>query len=200
MRYRITTVSLIVVLITTGFQTPSVSSAGTFGLPVFPGAEGFGTDTPAGRGGQIIKVTNLNDSGPGSFREALNTEGRRVIIFEVGGIIWLSRTLSVREPFVTIAGQTAPWPGITLAGSALIFFTHDVLVQHIYARGGDEPGGSVSNERDGIKAIGKGGNEVYNIVIDHCSFSWVVDKAITVYAAAVFDYVHDVTVSSGITC
>jgi hypothetical protein len=108
-------------------------------LPVFPGAVGFGTTTYAGRGGQIIKVTNLNASGPGSLKTALETAGPRIIVFEVGGTIdWtdLGPHVTIRKPFVTIAGQTAPVPGINIKGSGIRFATHDVLIQHIRIRVG----------------------------------------------------------------
>src|SRR4030042_1514410 len=78
---------------------------------VFPGAKGFGIETAAGRGGKIIKVTNLNNTGKGSLREAVETEGARIIVFEVAGVIDLNMTsLTIRNPYVTIAGQTAPSP------------------------------------------------------------------------------------------
>ncbi|MCA9771203.1 MAG: hypothetical protein KC466_02265, partial [Myxococcales bacterium] len=86
----------------------------TASLPVFPGAEGYGTDTPAGRGGVVIRVTTLAAEGPGSLREAAATPGPRAIVFEVGGAIALTEDIVVSRPYVTIAGQTAPSPGVTL--------------------------------------------------------------------------------------
>ena len=84
-------------------------------LPAFPGALGWASRTPGGRGGQIIRVTNLNSDGPGSLRAAIEAEGPRIVVFEVGGVIDLGKqTLRLRNPFITIAGQTAPSPGITL--------------------------------------------------------------------------------------
>ena len=83
--------------------------------PIFPGAVGFGTDTRAGRGGRIIRVTNLKAQGPGSLRAAVEAKAARIVVFEVGGVIDLNRdNLSITEPFLTIAGQTAPSPGVTL--------------------------------------------------------------------------------------
>ena len=85
----------------------------------FPGAVGWAAYTPGGRGGQLIRVTNLNAHGPGSFKSAIETRGPRIVVFEVGGVIDLGRTvLEVTEPFLTIAGQTAPSPGAerTLTG------------------------------------------------------------------------------------
>ena len=109
-------------------------------LPIIPGAAGFGIHTPAGSGRhlspvqtRVIKVTNLNPSGPGSLQAALAAEGPRVVVFEVAGNIDLSPLggLSIRNPFVTVAGQTAPSPGITIKAGELSIGTHDVLLQHI---------------------------------------------------------------------
>ena len=135
----------------------------------------FGMDTPGGRGGQVIRVTNLNADGPGSLRAALTTLGPRIVVFEVGGVIDLGkRNLSIREPFVTVAGQTAPSPGITLIRGGLSIQAHDVIVQHIRVRPGDAgaPKGS-GWEPDGISTSG---SRAYNILIDQCSISWAVDE------------------------
>src|SRR5690348_10236411 len=86
----------------------AMSPAPETGPPAFPGAEGFGTATPGGRGGRVIAVTTLDDSGPGSFREACAAKGPRIIVFRVSGIIDLQTPIDVTEPYVTIAGQTAP--------------------------------------------------------------------------------------------
>src|SRR4051812_5648683 len=77
-------------------------------IPAFPGAEGFGATTPGGRGGMVIAVTNLSDDGPGSFRAAVEAEGKRIVIFRVSGLITLTRKLIIKNPYITIAGQTAP--------------------------------------------------------------------------------------------
>jgi len=168
-------------------------------LAVFPGAEGFGTDTPAGRGGKIIRVTTLADSGPGSLREAISTRGPRTIVFEVGGMIWLSSDLNVWHPFLTIAGQTAPSPGITLVNATFRIKTHDVLIQHLHIRPGDKAQGS----QNGLAISGKtdGSDEVYNVVIDHCSISWAVNKNLIIWTtnehlSSGVVGVHDVTVSN----
>lgn len=124
------------------------------GLAVFPGAEGFGSTTRAGRGGDIIRVTNLSNAGAGSLREALQREGARIVVFEVGGTIELDSPIVVHHPFLTLAGQTAPNPGITLTGSGIVISTHDVLVQHIRSRPGDGPVGTAPENRDGISVIG----------------------------------------------
>jgi hypothetical protein len=147
--------------------------------PVLLGATGFGMDTPAGRSGKVIRVTNLDAEGPGSLRAALETDGPRIVVFEVGGVIDLGKKdLAISAPFVTLAGQTAPSPGITIIRGSLLVQTHDVFIQHIRVRPGDagEPKRS-GWEPDGIAAIG--GN-AYNIVIDHCSISWAVDENVSV--------------------
>jgi len=140
---------------------------------VFPGAKGFGVDTPAGRGGRIIQVTNVNSDGPGSFREALESKGPRIIVFEVGGVIDLrKKTITISEPFLTVAGQTAPSPGITIIRGGLIITTHDVLIQHIRVR----PGDAREAKRSGWEPDGIATNAAYNVVVDHCSISWSVDE------------------------
>jgi hypothetical protein len=159
-------------------------------LTVFPGAEGFGVETPAGRGGSIIKVTNLNDSGPGSFRAALDASGRRIVVFEVGGMIDLSTRLQIYNPFLTIAGQTAPSPGITLKGAGIEIRTHDVLMQHIRMRTGDAPGGPSGEDRDAFNVLGP---DTYNVVVDHVSASWGVDENGSTWYEE-----HDITVSNSI--
>ena len=93
------------------------------GLAVFPGAEGFGSTTRAGRGGDVIRVMNLSDGGAGSLRAALQREGARIVVFEVGGTIELDSPITIHQPFLTLAGQTAPDPGITLKGSGIVIST-----------------------------------------------------------------------------
>jgi hypothetical protein len=151
-------------------QSPALS------LPVFPGAVGFGTETVAGRSGQIITVTNLSSNGTGSLREALSIKGPKTIIFAKGGTINLAgKNLVITEPYVTIAGQTAPSPGINLRSGSLLVQTHDVLIQHLRVRVGDETG----KELDAL-TVGKSGStgstDVYNVVVDHCSFAWAIDE------------------------
>ena len=100
--------------------------------PAFPGAEGYGKYTKGGRGGVVYEVTNLNDAGPGSLRAAVEAKGPRTVIFRVSGTITLASALKISNPYITIAGQTAPSPGIMLGkGHGIQIYTHDVLVQHI---------------------------------------------------------------------
>ncbi len=139
----------------------------------FPGALGWAASTPGGRGGQIVRVTSLNGEGPGTLRAALETAGPRIIVFEVGGVIDLNRrTLVVREPFVTIAGQTAPSPGVTLIRGGIDISTHDVIVQHLRVRPGSagQPRGSGWDE-DAIAT-----QAAYNVIVDHCSLTWATDE------------------------
>lgn len=157
-------------------------------LKVFPGAEGFGTHTPAGRGGAVIKVTNLNDRGAGSLRAALETSGPRIVVFEVGGTIRLNSDLNIRHPFITVSGQSAPAPGIMLRGAGIRITTHDVLVQHLRIRVGDDPFGPHPSNRDAIQVLGPSS---YNVVIDHISASWAIDETMSTWYA-----VRDITFSN----
>ena len=125
-----------------------------------------------GMDGQVIRVTTLAAKGAGSLRAALEAEGPRLVVFEVGGVIDLGgRTLTVRNPHVTIAGQTAPDPGITLIRGGLIVETHDVVVQHIAARPGDD--GPAPWAPD---ALGVHGPTARNVLFEHCSATWSVDE------------------------
>ncbi|WP_051361261.1 polysaccharide lyase family 1 protein, partial [Desulfuromonas sp. TF] len=161
-------------------------------LPVFPGAQGFGTETKAGRSGKVLKVTNLNDSGSGSLRAAIEASGPRIIVFEVSGTIKLASDLKVKDPYVTIAGQTAPSPGVTLRGAALAVHTHDVLAQHLRIRVGDDSSGPSPGSRDGIRITGSLG-DVYRVVFDHLSVSWAVDET----GSSPYEP-HEITISNSI--
>jgi hypothetical protein len=164
------------------------AAAEPLNLTVFPGAEGFGTSTPAGRGGQIVKVVSLADAGPGSLRAALAVPGPRVIVFEVGGAIRLHSDLQIRSPYVTVAGQSAPRPGITLVGAGLSIQTHDVLIEHLRIRVGDLPDGPPPQSRDGVNIIGPG---AHHVVLDHLSASWAIDEN-----GSTWFEVADVTISN----
>lgn len=159
------------------------------GLPVFPGAEGFGTTTPAGRGGRVLEVTTLDDAGAGSLRAAIDSPGPRVVVFRVGGIIVLDSLLEVHKPFLTVAGQTAPGDGITLRGAGIVVFTHDVLIQHLRIRPGSEAPINPDNN-DALQINGEGASRV---VADHLSLSWSEDEVISDWAGG-----RDVTISSSI--
>jgi hypothetical protein len=148
---------------------PSAEAA----LPAFPGALGWASRTPGGRGGRIIRVTNLNGEGPGSLREAIEAEGPRIVVFEVGGVIDLNRkTLKLQNPFITIAGQTAPSPGITLIRGGMDIGGHDVIVQHIRIR----PGSAGQEWMSGWDEDSISTQTAYNVIIDHCSLTWATDE------------------------
>lgn len=140
-------------------------------VPAFPGAEGFGANTPGGRGGRVLFVTNLDDSGPGSLRAACETEGPRIVVFRVGGVIRLRSTLEISEPYLTLAGQTAPGDGICLRDQSFVVGTHDVVIRYLRSRLGDESG-----QQDDCITIGHGAR---NVVVDHCSASWSVDETLS---------------------
>ncbi len=142
-------------------------------IPAFPGAEGGGAFTPGGRGGKVIVVNSLADSGPGSLREAVETGGARVIVFNVSGIIWLKTPVSVRAPYITIAGQTAPGDGVCVAGESFNIDTHDVVIRHMRFRRGAT---YVGNRDDALS-----GDAIGNIMYDHCSVSWGLDENLSAY-------------------
>jgi hypothetical protein len=151
-------------------------------LPVIPGATGFGMDTPAGRRGTVYKVTNLNASGAGSLKACVSdAEGPRVCVFEVSGTIRITTDMMIRYNNLTIAGQTAPSPGITIRGAAIRIQASDILIQHIRVRAGDDPNGPDPDNRDSLKIEGSDARMVRNIVIDHCTFSWAVDENASVW-------------------
>src|SRR5690606_19006786 len=120
-------------------------------LPVIPGAAGYGVDTPAGRGGQVHRVTNLNASGAGSLKACVDASGPRVCVFEVSGTIRMDADLPIRNPYITIAGQTAPSPGVMLRGGAIWVQASDVLIQHLRVRAGDSSKGPAYGNRDALK-------------------------------------------------
>jgi hypothetical protein len=142
-------------------------------IPAFPGAMGGGTFSFGGRGGKVITVTNLDDDGPGSLREACETGGVRIVVFYVSGIIRLKTPLIVRAPYITIAGQSAPGDGICIAGETFWINTHDVVIRHMRFRRGET---WVGRRDDAI-----GGNPVGNIMIDHVSASWGLDEDMSIY-------------------
>ncbi|GGE19943.1 pectate lyase [Polymorphobacter glacialis] len=148
----------------------SVSAGGT--EPVSVLAAG-GTGTVGGQGGAIVRVTNLNAAGPGSFRAAVETKGKRIVVFEVGGIIDLARSgLVVSEPYLTIAGQTAPSPGITIIRGGIDLKGHDVIIRHIRVRTGRDGQAALS----GWEADAFSGVAAHDVIVDHCSFTWGIDE------------------------
>lgn len=153
------------------------------GTLAFPGAEGFGRFSLGGRGGQVMKVTTLDDYVPGeeppiegSLRAACQAKGPRIVVFEVAGIITLKTGLNITEPYLTIAGQSAPGDGVCLKDYACVFQnTHDVVVRYLRSRPGDAAGVSLD-----AFTTGRG---CRNIILDHCSASWGNDETLSVSGA-----------------
>lgn len=147
----------------------------------FPGAEGFGKHATGGRGGKVYKVTNLNDSGSGSFREAFNAYPGEplTVVFEVGGTIELLSQIKVNRSNITIAGQTAPGDGICFKGHSLIFNGakiggnhNNIIVRYIRSRSG-------STLSSGVYGFDL--ENVDNVIVDHCSFSWANEECAAMY-------------------
>ena len=155
--------------------TLTIYAPGAAPLPAFPGAEGSGANTPGGRGGDVYHVTNLNDSGPGSLREGVqNAGGPRTIVFDVSGTIYLQTRLSINKPFLTLAGQTAPGDGVTVAGwTTAVTDTHDVIVRYMRFRPGDI---NCPNYQDDGFTVDRS----TNVIVDHVSASWSVDETLSV--------------------
>ena len=168
-------------------------------LPAFPGAEGFGSLTPGGRGGRVLFVTTLLDyipgkerKIPGSLRAACEEKGPRIVVFRLSGIIELRCPLVIKEPFITIAGQSAPGDGVCLKNYGLYIATHDVVIRYLRVRPGDEVGRKLSAlgrswETDAISVC----KPSRNVIIDHCSASWANDEVCSVSGEGI----SEVTVS-----
>jgi len=140
-------------------------------LPAFPGAEGFGMAATGGRGGRVIEVTNLEDNGPGSLRAAVDSDGPRIVVFRVGGYIELKSMLDIVQPYITIAGQTAPGDGICLKNYGMTVRADNVIIRYLRVR----PSDIAKQEFDAISVLNG-----RNIIIDHCSASWALDEVVSV--------------------
>lgn len=142
-------------------------------IPAFPGAQGGGMYSFGGRGGRVFTVTSLADRGPGTLREALESGGPRIVVFNVAGIIRLEERIRIRAPYVTLVGSSAPGDGVCIAGNTVEIETHDVIIRHLRFRRGAT---WVGDRNDSL-----GGNPVGNIIIDHVSASWGLDENMSMY-------------------
>jgi pectate lyase len=177
------------------------------GIPAFPGAEGFGACTPGGRYGRIVPVTTLDDYHPqrdepvpGSLRWACTMPGPRIVIFRVSGTIVLKDKLVITEPFITIAGQSAPGGGICLRNGSMAIGdaahpVRDVVLRHLRIRPGPE-GPQHYNDVDALSI-----EHANNVIVDHCSLSWDVDETLAIKAAwwnthgrEYYQATHDITI------
>jgi pectate lyase len=140
----------------------------------FPGAEGYGKYTMGGRGGKVFIVTNLNDSGPGSLREAVESSGPRTVLFAVDGTIELKSPLRIENDYITIAGQSAPGDGICLKDFPLNVNASNTIVRYIRVRVGDK------NNFD-FDGLGGGKYGQKNVILDHLSVSWSIDECLSIY-------------------
>lgn len=145
--------------------------------------------TAGGIDGKILRVTTLSANGPGSLRAALETEGARLVVFEIGGVIDLEgKMLSVKHPYLTVAGQTAPDPGITLIRGGLMIETHDVVLQHLAVRPGD---GGPADDAIGVR-------RGHHVLIEHCSTTWAIDENLSTSGPADVEgpslTAHDITI------
>lgn len=171
-------------------------------LPAFPGAKGFGKFANGGRGGDVLFVTNLNDTGPGSLREACLASGSRTIVFRIGGTITLNSTIEIVNPNITIAGQTAPGGGICLRlnpeSNNDVQATMAILADHVIIRGmrfraGPNTVQSNSQIHDCLDIW-----DGENIIIDHCSFTWGEDENVAIWSSIPGEHPQKITIQKSI--
>jgi pectate lyase len=158
-------------LLVIAWSIPALVFSQTGSIPAFPGAEGFGADTPGGRGGKVLFVTSIEDSGEGSLRAACEAEGPRMVVFRVSGLIRLKTPIEVVNPYMTLAGQSAPGDGVCLRDRAFMISTHDVVVRFLRSRLGDAAG-----QPEDCISVGRG---AHHVVLDHCSATWSVDECLS---------------------
>ena len=173
---------VILILILCGLFAPELRAekVAAAKLPSFPGAEGFGAVAVGGRGGKVIKVTNLKSDGPGSLQAACEADGPRIVIFEVAGVI--RGDIAIKHPYITIAGQTAPSPGITIEGRLLArpidkSRLHDIAIRFLRIR----PLRSIGHIGDAIQLP-----KTERVILDHLSLSWATDELIDICHSSEF--------------
>ena len=154
--------------------TLTIYAPGAQPLPAFPGAEGAGANAKGGRGGDVYHVTNLDDSGPGSLREGIRTAtGPRTIVFDVAGTIHLVSRLNINKSFLTIAGQTSPGDGVTIAGHSTVVSGSNVVIRYLRFRMGDLNCPAVQDDALWV-------DKTSDVILDHVSASWSVDETLSV--------------------
>jgi len=168
-RARITLAALIA--LSAGLSAAS-APAQALSVPAFPGAEGHGSVTRGGRGGAVIAVTTLDDAGPGSLRAAVEAKGPRIVVFRTAGTITLESRLTISNPYITIAGQTAPGDGVALRKYPIHIDADEVVIRYIRVRLGGESG----DDSDAISS-----RYHKNIILDHVSASWSIDETVSLY-------------------
>jgi pectate lyase len=160
------------------------SAAGDSGIKAFPTAEGFGAAAAGGRGGRVIEVTTLDDAGPGSLRAAMEAARPRICVFRVSGTITLKSAIQVRQPYLTVAGQTSPG-GVQIrgdgnpAGDWGVWFVngaHDIVIRHLRVRMG---GNHKHDAGNNILCYGTAEPGVHDVIVDHCSVAWGADTQLT---------------------
>ena len=161
---------ILLTLVLISFATSTLAQ-----IRAFPGAEGYGAFASGGRGGQVIHVTNLNNSGPGSLQEAVSTPGPRIVVFDVGGVIW--GDITITEPDLTIAGETAPAPGITIAGRLWTAYNYS-MVNYIIRFIRIRPTALSGRQGDAIQF-----SRASNLIFDHVNVSWGSDETVDLYEA-----------------
>jgi len=172
--------------------SPTPTPAPSAAIPAFPGAAGYGSMTVGGRGGDVYYVSTLADSGTGSLRAALEASGPRTVVFGIAGTITLTSPVKVRNPYLTVAGQTAPGDGIVVRGETVRILTHDVIVRHLRFRTGDATTTEVA-DADGLTIHAERG-PIGNIILDHVDMVWGPD----IGGLAVLGPVTDITVQHSI--
>ena len=168
------------------FCPPAASAAQS--VKAFPTAEGFGAGACGGRGGRVLEVTNLDDSGPGSFRDATTQTGPRLVVFRVSGTITLKGAIRISEPYLTVAGQTSPG-GVQIKGTGqpdgdwgvwCVNGAHDIILRHLRVR----MGGNMQHDAgNNILFYGTAEPGVHDVIVDHCSVAWGSDTQLDWYGS-----------------